>query len=835
MKDKYMNIHRDAEMECHQVKRIKNALKRKSIPSSRISASSHPFLIMAMMMIIGLMFVQNISAISHKNVLSMSNNHRHYPLLMRIKMIVKDSDDYNDPHKLGVHLDQHGAHSNHSKDHHSSDERNQIKSILNPNYGSHQSKFQSSNVDPAFEAVVLGDDGDDPKGIENILEILALAIPCLIIMFFTIIGNVMVIISVFTYGPLKNVANMYMVSLAVADIAVSVFVMPFNVIYTIRGKWDFGLFLCKGWLTCDILCCTASILNLCAIAIDRYQAIHDPINYASKRTMNRIVVAIGAVWTLSALIAMPPLLGWNDWPDEFTPQTPCTLTSEPGFVIYSSSGTFFIPLVIMTYVYRKIFVATKKRLRKRAQQAQEKINMRSGVHVASAVDHPSSSVGENQSASRRRFSSLGHILKKKGKKSKVKGHQQASPSNVLQIHDEVHSFEEISMVPRQSTSNEDNDGPDVSECPKIKTGQRLIIKGGGQAVKVTINRASDDPPTSSASSENEDKDLELKGGDKRGADDEVMRKRGEKEGDKDPKDCSRLSLTSGKDDPENGALKDGKQTRRTSSLQDIKTDDDDGHVQVVVDVSTPSAAAAQQAVPKKSLLKTPSFGMASKKKPETSRFMRNNNNNSSGEGKKHSTSSKSVHIHIVDDAPSIMNVASTSSASGTSSTRSCSLVPGTAVTGNSASTTSCGAGGNYSSSGASTNNYVSGNATSASSLCPPSGPATGGSGARSPSDATSTSTSTQQVSQIWEEKQRISLSRERKAARVLGIVMGKNLRSRLIASTISASNCINIIVSVSRRSSDEMRRSCPKYILNVDANHILSLVCTSHSLFILEL
>lgn len=152
-------------------------------------------------------------------------------------------------------------------------------------------------------------DTDEPMGMESIIEILLLTIPTVIIMLFTIIGNILVIVSVFTYRPLKNVANMYMVSLAIADITVSVFVMPFNVIYTIRGKWDFGLFFCKGWLTFDILCCTASILNLCAIAIDRYQAIHDPINYARKRTMNRVMFGIIAVWILSALIAMPPLLG----------------------------------------------------------------------------------------------------------------------------------------------------------------------------------------------------------------------------------------------------------------------------------------------------------------------------------------------------------------------------------------------------------------------------------------------------------------------------------------------------------------------------------------------
>lgn len=181
----------------------------------------------------------------------------------------------------------------------------------------------------------------------------------------TIFGNVLVILGVFTHKPLRIVQNFFIVSLAVADLAVAVLVMPLNVAYGTLGRWLWGKHLCKMWLTCDIMSCTSSILNLCAIALDRYWAITDPINYASKRTLKRVVFQIMGVWLLSLVISSPPLLGWNDWPDEFTSDTPCQLTSERGYVVYSSLGSFFIPLAIMTIVYIKIFLAARRRLRKR--------------------------------------------------------------------------------------------------------------------------------------------------------------------------------------------------------------------------------------------------------------------------------------------------------------------------------------------------------------------------------------------------------------------------------------------------------------------------------------
>lgn len=250
------------------------------------------------------------------------------------------------------------------------------------------------------------------------LEALLTVITLFGIIFFTVVGNILVILSVFTYRPLRSVQNFFIVSLAVADLMVAILVLPLNVAYSVLGRWQFGISLCKMWLTCDVLCCTASILNLCAIALDRYWAITDPINYALKRTLKRVLLMIFGVWVLSAVISSPPLLGWNDWPENFEETSPCELTKEQGYVIYSALGSFFIPLLIMASVYVEIFIATRRRLRERAKQTNTLVNSK----LTANETHMGESVGgDNESGSSEvNVTEVEAVKKKKCKKSKKK-------------------------------------------------------------------------------------------------------------------------------------------------------------------------------------------------------------------------------------------------------------------------------------------------------------------------------------------------------------------------------------------------------------------------------
>ncbi|KAK9501463.1 hypothetical protein O3M35_012179 [Rhynocoris fuscipes] len=114
--------------------------------------------------------------------------------------------------------------------------------------------------------------------------------------------------------------------------------------------------------------CTASILNLCAISLDRYVAVTRPVTYPSIMSTTRAKILIAAVWVLSFLICFPPLVGWKDTPSQSSsstvaegPEPPCPwrceLTNDAGYVIYSALGSFYLPMFVMLFFYWRIYRA----------------------------------------------------------------------------------------------------------------------------------------------------------------------------------------------------------------------------------------------------------------------------------------------------------------------------------------------------------------------------------------------------------------------------------------------------------------------------------------------
>lgn len=228
----------------------------------------------------------------------------------------------------------------------------------------------------------------------------------------TIIGNSLVCIAVGIVKRLQSPSNLLIVSLALSDLLVAILVMPFSAILEVLGgRWPFSDTVCDLWTSLDVIMCTASILNLCMISVDRYFVITRPFQYAIKRTPKRMALMIAAVWSLAVIISVPPLLGWKPQqkPNE------CIISQEIGYQIYATLGAFYVPLIVMIVIYFRIWLVSSRIMKKEQtsklgsiDKGNEQINMSAKSSRSSgASDHlhipngniHKNSFGENDDAS----------------------------------------------------------------------------------------------------------------------------------------------------------------------------------------------------------------------------------------------------------------------------------------------------------------------------------------------------------------------------------------------------------------------------------------------------
>ncbi|XP_011613748.1 adenosine A2a receptor a isoform X2 [Takifugu rubripes] len=190
----------------------------------------------------------------------------------------------------------------------------------------------------------------------------------LLIAVFSVLGNVLVCWAVCLNSNLQTITNFFVVSLAVADIAVGVLAIPFSI--AISTGFCSNFYGCL-FIACFVLVLTqSSIFSLLAIAIDRYIAIKLPLRYNSLVTGKRAQGIIAICWVLSIAIGLTPMMGWHVKPEpsqDCSPGLVKCLFEEVVLMSYMVYFNFFgcvlIPLLLMLGIYLCIFMAARHQLR----------------------------------------------------------------------------------------------------------------------------------------------------------------------------------------------------------------------------------------------------------------------------------------------------------------------------------------------------------------------------------------------------------------------------------------------------------------------------------------
>ncbi|XP_072759966.1 dopamine receptor, D1 isoform X2 [Anoplolepis gracilipes] len=224
---------------------------------------------------------------------------------------------------------------------------------------------------PRISNLTDGEEEDLPEDAFSLLSVLLVGFLLVILIFFSVAGNVLVCVAIYTDRGLRRIGNLFLASLAVADLFVGGLVMTFAGVNDLLGYWIFGLWFCDIWIAFDVMCSTASILNLCAISLDRYIHIKDPLRYGRWVTRRVAIGGIVVVWLLAGLISFVPISldlhrnedtpkSYNDAVEE---HPTCALDITPTYAVVSSCISFYVPCIVMLGIYCRLYCYAQKHVK----------------------------------------------------------------------------------------------------------------------------------------------------------------------------------------------------------------------------------------------------------------------------------------------------------------------------------------------------------------------------------------------------------------------------------------------------------------------------------------
>ncbi|CAG05857.1 unnamed protein product, partial [Tetraodon nigroviridis] len=129
----------------------------------------------------------------------------------------------------------------------------------------------------------------------------------------SVIGNLLIIVVLTVNKRMRTVTNTFLLSLAVSDLMMAVFCMPFTLIPSILKDFIFGAAMCKTVSYFMGISVSISTFSLVAIAIERYSAICNPLKSRVWQTRSHAYRVIAATWVMAILIMIPyPIISHLD-------------------------------------------------------------------------------------------------------------------------------------------------------------------------------------------------------------------------------------------------------------------------------------------------------------------------------------------------------------------------------------------------------------------------------------------------------------------------------------------------------------------------------------------
>ncbi|XP_053715589.1 cholecystokinin receptor type A [Synchiropus splendidus] len=145
------------------------------------------------------------------------------------------------------------------------------------------------------------DQTPEPKDINETVRIILYSL----IFLLSVVGNSLIIAVLVRNRRMRTVTNLFLLSLAISDLTVSLVCIPFTLIPNLMRDFIFGTGICKLVMYFMGVSVSVSTFNLMAISIERYSAICNPLTSRTWQTKSHAAKVITATWVASFILMLP--------------------------------------------------------------------------------------------------------------------------------------------------------------------------------------------------------------------------------------------------------------------------------------------------------------------------------------------------------------------------------------------------------------------------------------------------------------------------------------------------------------------------------------------------
>ncbi|XP_045450961.1 prolactin-releasing peptide receptor-like [Melitaea cinxia] len=177
-----------------------------------------------------------------------------------------------------------------------------------------------------------------------------------------IFGNALVCYAVIRNRAMQTVTNLFITNLALSDILLCVFAVPFTPLYTFLGRWVFGGLLCHIMPYAQGCSVYISTLTLTSIAIDRFFVIIYPFKPRMKiKTCIGLIVfiwvfALSVTFPYGYYMALQDIFCAEKWPSD---------QIRKAFGAVTTIMQFVLPFIVMAFCYTCVSIKLNDRLKSR--------------------------------------------------------------------------------------------------------------------------------------------------------------------------------------------------------------------------------------------------------------------------------------------------------------------------------------------------------------------------------------------------------------------------------------------------------------------------------------